>query len=131
MRAFLAGQRAVRLLIVILGLGLWGFSSIKNALNYTAVLARVERVEEMCRPAGVPIQESTNCVTALANSNGKRLLRHTAVHVRYKSPADGQEHSGVVIPIGSKMALQAAKLRPGDRWKILAHDDKPGDVHAE
>ena len=131
MRAFLAGQRAVKLLIVIVGLGAWGFSSVKNALNYTAVVARVERVEEMCRPAGVPIQESTNCATALANSNGKRLLRHTAVHVRYKSPADGQEHSGIVIPIGSKMADQAAKFRPGDRWKILAHDDKPDDSKAE
>ena len=55
----------------------------------------------------------------------------TAVHVRYKSPADGQEHSGVVIPIGSKMSVQAAKFRPGDRWKILAHDDKPDDIKAE
>jgi len=53
------------------------------------------------------------------------------VHVRYKSPADGQEYSGVIIPIGSKIAAQAASLRPGDRWKILAHDDKPYDIKAE
>jgi len=127
----LAGQRVVRLLFVILALGYWGFSSIKDALTYTTVLAQVERVEEVCRRADVPIQESTNCATAVANSNGKRVLRHRAVHVRYKSPADGQEHSGVIIPIGSKIAAQAASLRPGDRWKILAHDDKPHDIKAE
>jgi hypothetical protein len=129
-RAFFAGYRAVRLLIVILGLGLWAVSSLKNALNYTAVVARVERVEQVCRPAGVPVQESTSCATVLANSSGKRLFRHTAVHVRYKSPADGQERSGVVFPIGRK-AVQADNLRPGDRWKILAHDDKPDDIKAE
>ena len=130
MRAFLAGQRVVRLLFVVLALGVWGFSSIKNALTYTAVVAQVEQVEDVCRPADVPIQESTNCVTALATSNGKRLLRHRAVHVRYKSPADGQQHSGVVIPLG-KIAAQAANLRPGDRFEILAHDDKPYDIKVE
>src|SRR5689334_1188365 len=108
--------------MIVVGLGLWAFSSIKNALNYTAVVAQVERVEDVCRPAGVPLQESTDCVTALANSKGKRLFRHKAVHVRYKSPADGQEHSGVVIPAGGKMAVEAGNLRPGNRWKILAHD---------
>ena len=35
------------------------------------------------------------------------------------------------FPTGSKMAVQAAKFRPGDRWKILAHDDKPDDIKAE
>ena len=131
MRAFLAGQRAVKLIMVIVGLVLWGFSSLKNALNYTAVVARVERVEQVCRAAGVPVKESTDCATVLANSNGKRLFRHTAVHVSYKSPADGQEHRGIVVPIGSKVEAQAANLRPGDRWKILAHDDKPDDIKTE
>ena len=131
MRDFLAGWRAVRLLFIVLALGFWGFSSIKTALTYTTVEAQVERVEEVCRRADVPIQESTNCATALANSNGKRVLRHRAVHVRYKSPADGQEYGGVIIPIGSKIAAQAANLRPGDRWKILAHDDNPDDIKVE
>jgi hypothetical protein len=130
-RAFLGGLRAVRLLVVVVGLALWGFSAVKNALTYTEVLAQVERVEEMCRPSGVPIQEATNCVAALANSKGKRLIRHRAVHVLYKSPADGQEHKGVVIPAGSKMAARAANFRRGDHWKILAHDSKPDDIKAE
>jgi hypothetical protein len=120
--------------MILVGLALWGISSIRNAMNYTSVLARVERVEEMCRPAGTPIQEATACATTglrVPNPNGKRVVRHTAVHVRYKSPADGQEHSGVVIPVGSKMASQVARLRPGDQWKILAHDDKPDDIKTE
>ena len=130
MRSFFAGHRAVRLFIVLLGLCVWAVSSFMNALNYTAVVARVERVEEVCRAAGAPVKESTNCVTARANSNGERIFRQTAVHVRYESPADGQEHSGIVFPIGRK-AVQADNLRPGDRWKILAHDDNPDDIKVE
>jgi len=62
--------------------------------------------------------------------DGKRLLRQQAVHVRYRSPANSQELRRVLISIGSK-ALQARKLRHGDRWRILAHDEKPDNIKLE
>ena len=61
---------------------------------------------------------------------GKRLRRYTTVHLKYTSPADGQVHDGVLIPLGRK-ATQAERLRPGDHWEILAHDNNPQDIKAE
>jgi hypothetical protein len=129
--AFLNGYRAVTLLTVLVGLVLWAFSAAKNAIDYTEVVAQVERVEHVCRPAGTPMEASTDCASAAAVAGNKKLIRHLAVHVRYRSPADDQEHSGVIIPIGGKNAVQANRLRPGDRWKILAHDDVPDAIKLE
>jgi hypothetical protein len=130
MRAFLFGFRFVHLIVVVLGLILLAASSFRNALDYTATQAQVLRVEERCVPTGAPMGAATNCEEARLRFRGKRLRHYTAVHVSYTSPADGRVHNGVLIPIGRK-AVEAAKLRPGDRWKILAHDDKPEDIKAE
>jgi hypothetical protein len=130
MRAFLFGFRFVHLIVVVLGLILLAGSSLRNALDYTTTQAQVLRVEERCVPSGAPMQAATNCEEARLRFGGKRLRHYTAVHVTYTSPADGRVHNGVLIPIGRK-AVEAAKLRLGDRWKILAHDDKPEDIKAE
>jgi hypothetical protein len=127
--AFLAGRRTVAILVFIAGLILLAVSVVKNAMDYTEVVARVEGLEHVCRPAGAPIEAYTDCAVAVP-TGGKRLLRHVVVRVPYRSPADDQEHSGVVIPIGGRKAVEAARLRPGDRWKILAHD-KPEDFKVE
>jgi hypothetical protein len=130
MRAFLFGFRFVHLIVVVLGLILLAASSFRNALDYTATQAQVLRVEERCVPSGAPMKAAMNCEEARLRFGGKRLRHYTAVHVSYTSPADGRVHNGVLIPLGRK-AVQAAKLRPGDPWKILAHDDKPEDIKAE
>ena len=131
MRAFLSGQRIVHLLIVAVGLCLWGYSAANNALNYTKTVAEVERVEDVCVQVGKPLETATNCLEVQADSGGKRMRRYRAVLVRYTSPADGREHRGSVIPIGGQKAVEASHLQPGTRWKILAHDDKPEDIKAE
>ena len=128
MRSFLAGYRFVHVLVVGAGLILLAFSGLKNALFYTKTRAEVLQVEDRCVPTGAPMDAATNCVEA--RSSGKRVRRYTAVHVRYTSPADGQVHNGVLIPLGRK-GVQAAKLRPGDRWQIFAHDNDPEDIKAE
>ncbi len=46
------------------------------------------------------------------------------VYVRYRSPADGQQHSGAVTPIGGQSAVDSLKLRAGEHRKILAHDER-------
>jgi hypothetical protein len=130
MRSVLFGFRFVHLIVVAVGLILLAASSFRNALDYTATQAQVLRVEERCVPTGAPMGAATNCEEARLRFRGKRLRHYTAVHVSYTSPADGRVHNGVLIPIGRK-AVEAAKLRPGDRWKILAHDDKPEDIKAE
>ena len=130
MRSFLFGFRFVHVLVVVAGLVLLAVAGLKNAFFYTKTRAEVLRVEERCVPTGAPMEAATGCVEARSNSGGKPMRRYTAVHVRYTSPADGQVHNGVLIPLGRK-AGQAAKLRPGDRWQIYAHDDDPKDIKVE
>ncbi len=129
MKAILAGRRIVVGLTLFAGLVLWAFSAADNALNYTEVVAAVERLEEVCWPVGEPFETaaSARCAEAQAGPQGK-WRHHQVVHVRYQSPADRQQHSGVIVPIGGQAAVDATKLSVGDRWKILAHDDKPLDV---
>ena len=100
---------------------------IRNALFYTSTQAEVLRVEERCVVAGAPMDTATSCAEARANASGKPVRRHRVVHVRYTSPADGQVHQGVLYPFGAK-ATEAARLRPGDRWPIFAHDSNPREI---
>ena len=43
MKAFLAGRRLVAVLVFFVGLALWAYSSVNDALNYTEVEATVDR----------------------------------------------------------------------------------------
>ncbi|HUQ83289.1 MAG TPA: hypothetical protein VM076_19200, partial [Gemmatimonadaceae bacterium] len=99
--------------------------------NYREVAAEVERIDEVCVPLRASVSEATDCATASARAGGKRLRHYRAVRVRYTSPADGQMHSGVVIPTGGDKAVEASQLRPGDRWTIMAHDDKAEVIKAD
>ena len=130
MRSILFGFRFVHILVVAAGLILLAFSGLKNALFYTKTRAEVLRIEERCVPAGSHLNAAINCAGARSSAGGKPMRRYTTVHVRYTSPADGRVHDGVLMPLGSK-AIQAAKLRPGDRWQIFAHDNKPEEIKVE
>jgi hypothetical protein len=121
----------VTLAVLIAGLVLWAYSGLKNAISYREVAAKVERVEEVCIPAGATVKEATGCSQAPVASGGKRFSHRQAVYVHYTSPSDGQEHSGVVIPIGGQKAVEATGLRQGDAWTILASKSEPGDIKAE
>lgn len=132
LKAFLAGRRIVMLPVLLIGLALLLVSSINNAFNYTEVEANVERVEEVCRPVGEKIEtaSSARCLEASAVAN-RKWWRQRAVAVSYRSPADGEQHTGVIIPSGGQSAVDADKLRAGDRWRILAHDKYPRDIKAK
>lgn len=121
MGSFLSGLRGGRLLVVAGALVLCAVAWINNALFYTSTPAEVLRVEERCAVADVP----TSC--AEARASGKPVRRQRVVHVRYTSPADGRVQQGVLYPFGAK-ATEAARLRPGDRWSIFAHDRNPGEI---
>jgi hypothetical protein len=121
MRSLISGLRGGHLLVVAGALALCAIVWINNALFYTSTAAEVLRNEERCFIADVP----TSC--AEARASGKPVGRKRVVHVRYTSPADGQVHEGVLYPFGAK-ATEAARLRPGDRWPIFAHDSNPGEI---
>jgi hypothetical protein len=127
MGSFFSGLRGGHLLAVAGALVLCAIAFINNALLYTSTLAEVLRVEERCVVAGAPMETATSCAEARAKASGKPVRRHRVVHVRYTSPADGQVHQGVLFPFGGK-ATEAARLRPGDRWPIFAHDSNPGEI---
>ena len=127
MGSFFAGLRGGHLLVVTGALVLCAIVWINNALFYTSTQAEVLRAEERCVVAGAPMETATSCAEARANASGKPVRRHRVVHVRYTSPADGQVHQGVLYPFGAK-ATEAARLRPGDRWPIFAHDSNPGEI---
>ena len=132
MNSFLSGRRIVTLFASIAGLGLWIFSAAGNAINYTEVIATVDRVEEVCRSVGHPLERATSaqCAQAQADAPGK-WWRHQAVHLHYQSPADGRAHPGLLIPTGGQSAVDVLKLHPGDPWRILAHHRKPMVIKAE
>ena len=119
------------MLVFFVGLALWAYSSVNDALNYTEVEAIVDRIEEVCVPVGEPAEAvaSGRCTEARSSPAGKWWFRR-AVYVRYRFPADGQQHTGAVTPIGGQSAGDALKLRAGEHWKILVHDDKPQDIKA-
>ena len=54
MRAFLAGRRIVMGAAFLAGLALWAFSAADNALNYTQVVASVERLGTGTGCRGLP-----------------------------------------------------------------------------
>jgi len=85
----------VHLLIVAVGLCLWGYSAANNALNYTKTVAEVERVEDVCVQVGKPLETATNCLEVQADSGGKRMRRYRAVLVRYTSPRRWPGASGL------------------------------------
>ena len=121
MGSFFSGLRGGHLLVVAGALVLCGIAFLNNAVFYTSTRAEIVRVEEQCSVGDVP----TDC--AEARATGKPARRQRVVHVRYTSPADGQVHQGVLYPFGAK-ATEAARLRPGDRWPIFAHDNNPGEI---
>lgn len=129
MQSFLSGFRGAQLLVLAAALVLCGISWAWNAVLYTSTQAEVLRVEEQCVIGGEPPETATGCAEARA-SGRKPLRRFRAVHVRYTSPADGQVHRGVLYPLGRK-AKEAAMLRPGDQWEILAHDSNAGEIKVE
>lgn len=117
MRAFFYGfskaNAAIRWLVVMAGLCLIAYSWVDNKLNYTEVTAVIESKEQICTP------------------NGKKMRCRSGLRVRYTSPADDTRHSAVVVPNSGAKIEEAAKLQPGDQWRILAHDDKPEVLKAE
>ena len=121
MRSFLSGLRGGYFLAVSGALVLCVIVWVYNGLIYTTTPAEIVRVEEQCSVEGT----ATGC--AEARASGKPVRRQRVVHVRYTSPADGQVHEGVLYPFGAK-ATEAARLRPGDRWPILAHDNNPEEI---
>lgn len=121
----------VNLFVLFAGVGLWAYTGLDHSLHYTEAIAEVERVEEVCIPAGRPVTAATSCIETRAVAASKRVRRHRAVYVRYNAPADGREFHGVIIPTGGQRAAEATELRPGNRWKILVHDDTPEDIKAE
>jgi len=117
--------------VLVVGLGIWAFSALNSTFYYNEVVAQVERVEAVCRPVGTQVSSAASCQETQAKPGGKGMFRETAVYVRYRFPADGKEHSGVVIPSGGRKAVEALHLRPGERWQILVHKSNPGDIKAE
>ena len=120
-RSFYSGLRGGYLSAIVGALVLCAIVWVYNGLVFTTTPAEIVRVEEQCSVAGTP----TGC--AEARASGKPVTRQRVVHVRYTSPADGQVHEGVLYPFGAK-ATEAARLRPGDRWPIFAHDNDPGEI---
>lgn len=125
LRAFSLGRFAVTLLVVLAGSILWIYEWINNSLNYTGVVARVERIESVCAPAGTPPAEATDCRNWPARVNGKKVVMHRVARLRYKSPADSAEHSGTIFLHSGVKSANGKRLQAGDDWKILAHDDQP------
>jgi hypothetical protein len=117
MRAFFSAfsktNSLIRSLVVFAGLCLIAYSWVDNKLNYTEVTAIIESTEQICTP------------------NGNKMRCRTGYRVRYTSPADNTRHSAVVIPSSGAKITEAARLHPGDEWRILAHDDKPEILKAE
>lgn len=121
-RAMSTGRLLGVILCFVAAAGFAAFSAVDNAINYTEVQARVERVGIVCRPSGTPTTEAVDCAEAAPAARGK-VIRQVAVYVRYTSPADGKDHQGRLLT-GGKRLKQVRTLRPGDSWTILAHDDE-------
>lgn len=124
-RSFYAGRLIGVILLFVAAAGFAAFTAVDNAINYTEVQARVERVGLACRPKGTPTTEAVDCTGAAPPPAAAKIIRQVAVYVRYTSPADGKEHQGRLLVAGKRIQ-KARALRPGDSWTILAHDD-----HAE
>ncbi len=123
-RAWHMGRLVGVIGIFVLAAVVSAFTAVVNAVNYTEVQARVERVGLVCRPSGAPVVESVECTAEAAPGpvSGGKLIRQLAVYVRYTSPADGQQHQGRLLMAGKRIK-QARTLRPGDSYTILAHND--------
>jgi len=121
-RSFYAGRLIGLILVFVGAAGFSAFSAVENALNYTELQARVERVGLVCRPKGTPTTEAVDCTGAAPPRAAAKIIRQVAVYVRYTSPADGKEHQGRLLVAGKRIQ-RARTLRPGDSWTILAHDD--------
>lgn len=118
----------VTLPIALIGLVLLAVDWVRNAMDYTKVVAQVEQVENVC--VGGSITTPIPCWQASSYPKTGRIQAFRAVHVRYTSPADKQQHSGVVYAKAGKIAREAAMLHVGDKWLIYAHDDEPAAVKA-
>ncbi len=116
--------------LLLIGLGVWIYRSVDNRLNYTLVDAEVQDVEDICAPVGAPTTGAVPCANADSAFPGKTMAYYHSVTIRYTSPADQREHSGVIIPRGGEAGVEASRLRRGDRWSILARNDQPDDIKA-
>ena len=104
------------------------YASMDKANNYNQVAAKVERIEDTCRPFAAPVQFAMPCQDPPGRGSNPGLIRETTVFVRYKSPADGKEHSGLLIPSGGRNVVDGLKLRAGSTWTILAHASEAGKI---
>ncbi len=103
----------IRMLIVVAGLCLIAYSWADNKLNYTEVSADILGFETVCE------------------EKGKKRICRDGAYVAYRSPADGLMHQGTVIPSSARKSLELTHLKPGDRWTVLAHDDKADVVKVD
>lgn len=115
---------------ILAGLAMFVYYSIDRALNYTKVEATIQRLEEVCRPKGAPVESSVPCAGYQADSAGKKVVRHVVVHVQYRSPADGRDYDSSVRVFGGKKAVEVSELRSGERWAVLAHNKEPLKLRA-
>src|SRR5262249_18997185 len=118
MLSFLYGFIFAQILMVATGV-LLAVPEIEHALFYTKTQAEVLRVHAQCSLPWSFWRNTPIACTDSPSNDEKRVRRHTIVHLRYTSPADGQVHEGVVLLVGAD-AAQAANLRPGDHWHIFA-----------
>ncbi len=127
-RAWHMGRLVGVIGIFVLAAVVSAFTAVVNAVNYTEVQARVERVGLVCRPRKAPATEAVECTNETAPAaGGGKLIRQLAVYVRYTSPADGKEHQGRLLVAGKRIN-QARTLRPGASWTIRAHDEEAGTI---
>lgn len=109
---------------------LW--QATNNWLFYTKVDAVVESNEEVCQAVDATSKDEwKSCLAARAESGPRGAFVGQRLRVRYTSPADGREHVSNVVVHGGSAALEATRLRAGDRWKILARRDRVEDVKAD
>jgi hypothetical protein len=115
----------ILVLMLVAGLAHLAYDSMVNMVSYSKVEARVERVAVLCRPSGRPIEEAVDCGSQGFGRVMGKMIEDTVVYVSYRSPADGSEHQGKVVPFGKSELKRVRQLRPGDAWMVLAHDADP------
>jgi len=131
LRALSMGRLMVSGVTILACVKMIAFLSINNALNYTEVEATVHRVGQFCRPKGAPAESAVACGDFQSTSDRNKTIRNTIIYLRYRPPADGREYGNSVRVTGGKKAVNTLRLRSGDRWTIMAHDDEPLKIKAD
>jgi hypothetical protein len=86
--------------------------------NYIPVNATVQSVDVECIIIGSSPIDYGVCTTENAEAD-----RKTSVAVTYQSPADDQQHKGVIVVTSS--ADMTPVYKAGQSWEILAHSKQP------